>query len=132
MSDYILWLDSAKAHVFEINPEMKAPQIKKYEFEHRMKNKKDGHDHHVNETLFKEIADHVGSCKKLLVMGPGMAKTQFCSFLNENYTHSLAKTIIGVETCDHPTDNQILAIARKFFAHYDLFNDPLIATHNKG
>lgn len=131
MSDYILWVDTTKAHVFEINSESKVGQIKKHEFEHRKKLNKNGHDHNVNEELFKDIADHIHNCKKLLVMGPGVAKTQFRSFLDRSYAHSLAKNVVGVETCDHPTENQILAIARKFFVHYDLFNDPVIAGHSR-
>jgi len=131
MSDYIVWLDSAKAHVFELNSEMKESSMKAEIFEHAMKNKKGGHDHHENDGLFKDIANRVNSSKKLLVMGPGQAKNQFRTYLTEHHTHSLAKKIVGVETCDHPTDNQILAIARKFFAHYDLFNDPVVAAKTR-
>lgn len=132
MSDYIVWLDSVKAHVFELNSESSASHIKRVDFEHSSKNKKTNHDHHGNEVLFKEIAEKMSDGNKLLLMGPGLSKNQFHTYLADHHSHSLAKKVVGVETCDHPTDNQVLAIARKFFVHYDLFNDPVVAAKTRG
>ncbi|OYZ24355.1 MAG: hypothetical protein B7Y39_01480 [Bdellovibrio sp. 28-41-41] len=131
MSDYIVWLDSAKAHVFELNAESTASEVKKTDLAHAMKNIKGSHEHHANDVLFKQITEKTLGCKKLLLMGPGLAKNQFQKYLDDHYTHTLATKVVGVETCDHPTDNQVLAIARKFFVHYDLFNDPVLASKSR-
>tara|TARA_B110001454_G_C12723220_1_gene435924 strand:- start:8793 stop:9206 length:414 start_codon:yes stop_codon:yes gene_type:complete len=131
MSDYIVWLDSEKAHVFELNAELKQSKLQKENFEHQIKHKKGNHEQHLNEILFKKIAERLTESNKILLMGPGLAKNQFRVYLDEHHTHSLGKHVVGVETCDHPTDNQILAIARKFFAHYDLFNEPILATGSR-
>ena len=122
MSDYIVWLDSAKAHVFELS----LSGIKTFEV------KKEDTQHQKNDSLFKDLAQKLIACEKLLLMGPGLAKNHFKSYLNEHYTHSLATHIVGTETCDHPTDNQILAIARNFFMHYDLFNVPIQPGRSRG
>lgn len=122
MSDYVVWMDSAKAHVFELNLKgIKTSEIKKEDIAHR-----------GSEPLFSEICKSLHDCDKLLIMGPGLAKNQFKSYLSEHFTHSLAKHLVGVETCDHPTDNQILAISRKFFVHYDLFNEPMLPNRARG
>lgn len=124
MAAYVIWMDSKEGKVFDLTPEgTKARHI----HTHGHKNKPqpygdhNGEHHRANEGLYKDIAESVKDAKEIILMGPADAKLHFKAYLEKHYAHSLAKKIVAVETVDHPTDNQILANARKFFKTYDLF-----------
>ena len=55
----------------------------------------------------------------LLIVGHGTAKNEFARFVREKVP-ALAPRIMGVETVDHPTQGEIVALARKFFKAKDL------------
>lgn len=50
----------------------------------------------------------------MLLVGPEDAKTHFQQHLERHHHEALGKKVIGVETVDHPTDGQIVALAKKF------------------
>lgn len=54
----------------------------------------------------------------MLVVGPSTAKLQFIRYA---YKHdaTLEPRIVGVETVDHPTDGQLVAYAKRYFARDD-------------
>jgi hypothetical protein len=52
------------------------------------------------------------------VVGPAQAKLLLIKHIHA-HDHALVDKIIGVETVDHPTDGQLVAYARKYFAAAD-------------
>jgi hypothetical protein len=66
--------------------------------------------------LFGALAQVCLRCKRVLVVGPGSAKSEFVKYLSRNNPDALARHVIGVETVDHPTDGQLVARARAAFA----------------
>jgi hypothetical protein len=58
-----------------------------------------------------EALAHTGA---ILITGPGNAKSEFRNYIAEHRTE-LAKRVSGVEALDHPTDPELIALARKFF-----------------
>lgn len=126
MTDYVIWLDSEKAQIFALKTSgIEKSHLKKSGMDHHTHNKKDHHGDSAPEHFFRELAVKLKDAEKLLILGPGLAKNHFKTHLETHHTGGLAKKIIGIENCDHPTDNQVLAEARKFFKHYDLFNNPI-------
>jgi stalled ribosome rescue protein Dom34 len=123
MSAYVIWIDSAEAKVFKL----KAGGMEtKHIHTHGHKHHSDPHGHSSNhhplrEQLFKDVETHVSDATEILIMGPGEAKTLFKHHLEKHRPHDLAKKVVGMETTDHPTENQVLAQARKFFKSSDLF-----------
>jgi stalled ribosome rescue protein Dom34 len=74
----------------------------------------DSIDHKNQEWhFFQEVATNLADADRLLILGPGVAKHHFRSYLVEHLP-ALAKKLVGCETVDHPTDNQIAAFAQKF------------------
>ncbi|MEI6473985.1 MAG: hypothetical protein WCO75_01195 [Planctomycetota bacterium] len=72
---------------------------------------------HPDETpLFAKLSHVVLRCGKVLVVGPGSTKNEFVSHLERNHPGAMSKHIIGVRTVDHPTDGQLVALARTAFA----------------
>lgn len=52
----------------------------------------------------------------IVIMGPGMAKTEFMGEVEKN--KPLAQKIVGVESTDKMTENQIAAAVREYFKPY--------------
>jgi len=126
MNDFVVWLDSKSAHVFafKVSGVVKSV-VKKVEKEHHGENPKD--QHHDEEALhyYKNLALELKGADKLLLIGPGLAKTHFQSHLQSHDMHTLASKVIGLEnfeSFEHKSEKQLLAAARKFYKTYNLFN----------
>jgi len=115
MSVIAIWIDRDHAKLFEISSErMERKTIQARHTDHHT-HRPDAIDLKNHEgTFFHELAKSVNSADRLLILGPGVAKYHFRSFLTEQMP-ALAKKLVGCETVDHPTDNQIAAFAMKFF-----------------
>jgi stalled ribosome rescue protein Dom34 len=61
---------------------------------------------------YDEVIARVRDAESILVMGPGEAKGEFVKRLQ---SERLGDRIVGVETVDKMTDNQIVASVRKRF-----------------
>lgn len=110
MSYAVCWLDTHEAKVFEFKP----AKVEKTD----LKIKREDHD---AEHFYHRVAEELKSKGEVLIVGPGVAKTQFMHHLENHKHNDIKKKVVGVESCDHPTDKQILAIARKFFKQLDVF-----------
>jgi stalled ribosome rescue protein Dom34 len=116
MTQYVVWLDSEKAHLFN----MKSSGIEKSHVElhgadHHTSNKKDQHGDSHLEHFYKDLAAKLKDADQILILGPGHSKNHFKTHLETHHTAGLASKIVGMENSDHPTDNQIIASAKKFF-----------------
>ena len=78
---------------------------------------------HRQAKVFHFDRDHaegmtIKSAEEWLITGPGSAKDELVKHIR-HHDHQLASRIIAVESADHPTDGQIVALARKFFKAAD-------------
>ncbi len=129
MNDFIVWLDSKKAHVFAIKiTGIEKSVIKKNDKDHHTRHKNDQRkDSHAGH-YYNDVAEKLKGADHLLIMGPGIAKNNFKDHLTTHQTHTLAKKIIGLEKMEgfeHKTEKQMMAKAHKFFKTYNLFNNPI-------
>lgn len=126
MTNYVIWLDSEKAHLFALKTSgIEKSTLQKVGADHHTHNKKDHHQDPSLDHFFKELAVKLGKVDQILLLGPGLAKKHFKTYLENHHGANIAKHIVGIENTDHPSDDQILAKAREFFKHYDLFNNPI-------
>lgn len=126
MADYVIWMDSEKAHLFALKETgIEKSSIAKSSSDHHTHNKKNHHGDPTTEHFYRDLETKLRDAEQILVLGPGLAKTHFKTHVEKHHTGHLEKKIIGVEDCDHPTDAQILAMARKFFHTYNLYNHPI-------
>lgn len=63
---------------------------------------------------YQEVLQELANADKILIFGPGMAKTEF--YKEARKSKKLAAKIVGVETTDKMTEKQIVAKVREFFA----------------
>lgn len=125
MANYVVWMDSEKAEIFDLSETgLVKSRLKKKEHDHHTHNKKDHHGDPGTEHFYQDLSLRLADAEALLILGPSLSKDHFKTHL-ESHRPELAKKIIGLEASDHPTDNQILASARKFFKTYNLFNSPI-------
>jgi stalled ribosome rescue protein Dom34 len=122
MSACVVWLDHQEATLFFLSAEgTQKKHFKKHTHPHSNSHADARHDQE-DEKFYHLLATQVGSPSELLILGPGLAKNHFKTHLEKHHHAALAKKVVGVESTDHPTDNQVLAQARKFFKAFDTFN----------
>lgn len=122
MSHCVVWIEHDHAKVFSYSPEgsQKSEIKNKYTGSHHT-----GHFEQEKKNNLKkyyhDLAQQLKDAEKLLLVGPGLAKTEFRNHLEQDHK-ALAKNIIGIETLDKSTDGEIQNLAKKFFQKYDLFH----------
>ncbi len=68
--------------------------------------------------LFGEVCDALAETPEILVTGSKTAVADFKHYV-EKHRSALAPNVIGYETTNHPTENQLLALARTFALKHD-------------
>lgn len=123
MSHVVVWVEHDHAKIFTYTS---GAATKK-----DLKNKHTGSHHtggHENEKknniqkFYHEIAEVLAGATEILLVGPGMAKTEFKAHLEHHNHAALAKLVIGIEAMDKSTDGEIQNMAKKFFQKYNLFH----------
>lgn len=122
MAASVVWMDTEHAKVFKISAEVVDKKEVKLHGKSHSNNNQDSHKEHQEQIFFKEVCAAIGHVEELLVFGPGMAKTHFRTFLEKNHKNDLYKHLVGVESLDSVTDNQILEASRKFFKKFHQFS----------
>jgi stalled ribosome rescue protein Dom34 len=117
-----IWVDSKHAKLFRFtskaqvhkNFEAHAPSHHTHEEDQIEKLKHENH-------FFKDLMPELVGADEVLIVGPGMAKDHLLTFIKEHHREAAAR-VKGCETVDHPTDAQIIALARKFFSEEHLIH----------
>jgi hypothetical protein len=68
--------------------------------------------------FFGQVCDALDGIAEVLVVGGHTGLSDFRHFV-EKHRPLTAPHIAGYEVVDHPTENQLVALARKFFAKVD-------------
>ncbi|WP_374447114.1 hypothetical protein [Stella sp.] len=118
----VVWLDHHEARIFAFNPDQADRTVLHAHGQHG--NLRHGKGHLMgrrsppDREFLQAIVDAVKNAPEILVVGPGQAKLELLKYVHEAVP-ALADRIVGVETLDHPTDNQIVAHARTYFLRAD-------------
>lgn len=118
----VVWLDHREARIIDYSPD-DVHQVHVHArngqraLHHKAGAVGSGHakdDHHY----FDEIVTAIGNAAEVLIVGPGTAKTAFHKDLQHRHGQ-MSTRVVGVESLDHPSDNQLLAYAKKYFKRVD-------------
>jgi len=111
----VVWLDHSRAQVLQFDSEhVQAQRIK-------------AHSHHTAQhgsavrtqhEYFGEVCDALEGISEILTTGPKSGLADFRHYVDKHRA-ATAKRIVGYETVDHPSDNQLIALARQYFLRYD-------------
>ena len=111
----VAWIDHQQAQVLQ------------FDAEHVQASKVKAHTHHTGQhgsavrtqhEFFAHVCDALDSIPEILVAGSRQAQADFRHYV-EKHRPGLIKHIMGWETVDHPTENQLVAMARKAFLKID-------------
>jgi hypothetical protein len=119
----ILWIDHSEAHAIHFNANAIEKEVIKLYPSHPHLHTKAGsigsgrapEDKHY----FDEVGKVLNGALEILIVGPGSEKQELMKYLQTHH-QQIAEKVLGVETVDHPSDGQLLQIARKFFHKADL------------
>lgn len=118
----VVWLDHLHAKVIDFSFTDEHVQMVHSESEHRQVHRKSGvpgtGKHADDRVFFDGIVTALGDARDVLVAGPGMAKQAFLKDL-EHRNPEWARRVVGVETMDHPSVEQLLLAARRYFKRVD-------------
>ena len=109
----VVWLDQSEAHVVMFDRE--------HADTHRIKSR--SHHKHQGKTddlnpYFADIAQALAGTHEVLLSGPGLVRTQFRDWCIK-HDAKMAGVIVDSIAADHPTDPQLVAMARQYFKKFD-------------
>lgn len=109
----VVWIDHSQAHVLMFDREhVQAERI------HSRSHHSHQGKHADTKSYFAEVAQHLAGTHEVLLTGPGTARTEFRHWCEE-HAKGAAQAIIDSLPCDHPSDPQLIAMARKYFVKFD-------------
>ena len=120
-----VWIDHHHARVFDVHADplrhhhtatertVTAPHHRAHR--HQRGHDGEGHEHPQDVVhFFAEVRRLLAGAEALFILGPASAKHELVAHLDA-HDRRLAATVIGVETVDHPTDREIVALAAERF-----------------
>jgi stalled ribosome rescue protein Dom34 len=109
----VVWLDHTEAHVVMFDRDhMEAQKIKS-----RSHHKNHGKNEDYS-AYFADVANAAAGAQEVLVTGPGLARGQFRDWCKQHQA-AFANTIVDSVSSDHPSDAQLVAMARQYFKKFD-------------
>ena len=112
----VLWIDHHNARVQQFNAtDVEARRVK----DHSHYTRQHGSDVRAVHEFFGEVCDALAGVSEVLVTGSHQAQADFRHYV-EKHRPALSPHVVGWETVDHPSDGQLLALARRFFVKHDL------------
>jgi stalled ribosome rescue protein Dom34 len=118
----VVWLDHSEAHVMHIAPDDVEKSVIHPSKPHQRLHAKGGivgsGKPAEDKQYYHAVAEALKGAQEILVVGPAQAKLQLIKHLHA-HDKSVADKVIGVESIDHPSDGQLVAYARKYFAVKD-------------
>lgn len=114
----VVWIDHKDAHLFRFTSD-DVEKVDLHAHKHQYKNLNREHGSLPEDTKFlRQVVDALQGAERVLVVGPSRGKLQLLRFMHE-HSPEMEHRVVGVETVDHPTDNQLVAYARAYFKHSD-------------
>jgi hypothetical protein len=118
----VVWIDHDEAHVIHFNPDESVEltvysKHRRSHLHHKRGQLGDGHAP-VDHDYYGIVETALAGAKEILIVGPANAKDELEKHMKQ-HAKALALCIVGVERVDHPTDGQILKLARKYFKASD-------------
>lgn len=128
MSTYhaIVWLDRSEAHVILFDREHIAAQKIKSRSTHKAKGAPGRGDlpktphspKSSDEAYYHAIAESLKGVHEILVTGPAQAKDEFKAHC-ARHDKDIDQAIVDVISSDHPSDGQLVAMAKQYFLKHD-------------
>lgn len=118
----VVWIDHAEAHVLY------------FDRDHALASRIRSRSHHKHQgqasdqaAFFTSVWNALQGTREVLLTGPGNGRQAFSKWVSQHHPAG-AGVIAQSLPVDHPTDNQLVALARQFFLRHDRMGaDPSLA-----
>jgi hypothetical protein len=112
----VVWIDHHEAHILVFDKEHMDKELIKSR----------AHHHHQGKsidlnTYFELVSNGLADVQQILLTGPSSARIEFQEWC-KLHSSVVCQNIVDSIKCDHPSDGQIVALARKYFQKFDLFH----------
>jgi hypothetical protein len=118
----VVWIDHEKATTWQFSTEdQEKTSVKASDQHQRVHSRHSAHGGHktpADPHFFEDVAKALAGAHEILIIGPAQTKIEFATYLREKHPQE-GKSIVAVESADHPTDAQVLAYARRHFPALD-------------
>jgi stalled ribosome rescue protein Dom34 len=109
----VVWLDHQEAHIAFFDRDHATTQRIHSKSQHKHQGKST-----AMSAYFADIAKAVKDCHEVLLTGPGLTRQQFKDWYVQ-HAAALSQIVVSSIASDHPTDAQLVAMARQFFKKFD-------------
>lgn len=109
----VVWLDHQEAHLAFFDRDHANTQRIHSKSQHKHQGKTTD-----MSAFFADIAKAVKDCHEVLLTGPGLTRLEFKDWYAQ-HASALANIVVGSIASDHPTDAQLVAMARQYFKKFD-------------
>ncbi len=111
----VVWIDHQQAHVLQFDAEHVQASKVKARSHHTAQH---GSAVRTEHEFFAHVCDALQGIPEVLVTGSHQAQADFRHYVDKHRS-TLSQQILGWETVDHPSENQLVALARKAFLKLD-------------
>jgi hypothetical protein len=124
----VIWIDHLKAKIFSmgltgVTASVVRARLASSHLHHKANSVGSGRVPD-DGTYLPQVADTVEACSEVLIMGPGNEKAMLLQYLQS----TRPDMVLRLETSDHPSDGEIIAVGRK---HVHL-NQPIDVAQSVG
>jgi stalled ribosome rescue protein Dom34 len=107
----VAWIDHQNAQVLQFDAEhVEAANV----HSSTRHGREHGSDVRTDHEYFGQVCDALAGIPEVLVVGPHTAQADFRHYALKHRAETAGR-IVGYETGDHPTENQLVALGRKYF-----------------
>lgn len=111
----VVWIDHHSAHILQFDRDhVQASRVQAHSHQTRQHGSAVRSEHEY----FGGVCDALAGIHEVLMTGSHQAQADLRHYVEKHRPH-LAQQIVGYETVDHPSENQLVALARKYFLKYD-------------
>lgn len=115
LSHAVVWTDHQSAQVLQFDAEhVQAQKVRT----HAHYTKQHGSTVRSEHEFFGEICDALDGVAEVLITGSHTAIADFRHYADKHRPQT-ATRIVAYDVVDHPSENQLVALARKYFLKHD-------------
>ena len=118
-----LWLDHDHAKLFKFGVNsLTTTKLENKHLSHHSAANVEGEKREHLKKFYLEVRQSLDGADAVLLVGPGVAKSEFKHYLEEHKAEKILKAIVATETVGKVPDSEILTIAKQHFHKFNLFN----------
>jgi len=111
----VAFVDHQSAEILQFDSEH---VVERKVHEHLKVTRQHGSGVRTEHEFFGQVCDALDGIAEVLVAGGHQGLADFRHYVDKHRPQT-APRIVGYEVVDHPSENQLVALARKHFARYD-------------